>query len=147
MLAGIKPTAGRIIWYGVILITADQDTAGPMAKSVADAAILLGVLEGAKPDPNDPAADRCAPPHEHDYTRSLKKDGLKGARIGIPRAFYYDKVHAAGGKETRGGLEDADAKVIAEAIAILKQPVAVIIDPSGIDSHRRNTHSRYSWAA
>src|SRR5207249_35947 len=53
MLAGIKPTVGRISRYGVIPITADQDTAGPMAKSVADVAIMLGALEGASPDPND----------------------------------------------------------------------------------------------
>ena len=55
MLAGIKPTVGRISRYGVIPITADQDTAGPMAKTVTDAAIMLGALEGATPDPNDPA--------------------------------------------------------------------------------------------
>src|SRR6516225_2299659 len=53
MLVGIKPTVGRISRYGVIPITADQDTAGPMAKTVTDAAIMLGVLEGAAPDPND----------------------------------------------------------------------------------------------
>src|ERR1700730_16934355 len=52
MLAGIKPTVGRISRYGVIPITADQDTAGPMAKSVSDVAIMLGVLEGIAPDPN-----------------------------------------------------------------------------------------------
>ena len=51
MLVGIKPTVGRISRYGVIPITADQDTAGPMARTVTDAAILLGVLEGAAPDP------------------------------------------------------------------------------------------------
>ena len=55
MLVGIKPTVGRISRYGVIPITADQDTPGPMARTVADAAILLGVLEGAAPDPHDPA--------------------------------------------------------------------------------------------
>ena len=59
MLAGIKPTVGRISRYGVIPITADQDTAGPMARTVTDAAILLGVLEGAAPDPNDPATKRA----------------------------------------------------------------------------------------
>ena len=53
MLVGIKPTVGRISRYGVIPITADQDTPGPMARTVADAAALLGVLEGAAPDPND----------------------------------------------------------------------------------------------
>ena len=51
MLVGIKPTVGRISRYGIIPITADQDTAGPMARTVTDAAILLGALEGAAPDP------------------------------------------------------------------------------------------------
>src|SRR5260221_426543 len=92
MLAAVKPTAGRISRYGVIPITADQDTAGPMARTVADAAILLGALEGGAPDPNDAATRRCPPPPGRDYTRFLKKDGLKGARIGIPRANFYDKV-------------------------------------------------------
>ena len=55
MLAGIKPTVGRISRYGVIPITADQDTAGPMARSVTDAAILFGALESASPDANDAA--------------------------------------------------------------------------------------------
>src|SRR5207253_1142421 len=89
LLVGIKPTVGRISRYGVIPITADQDTAGPMAKFVRDAAILLGVLEGNNPDPNDSATTRCTPPPNHDYTVFLKKDGLKGARIGIPRAGIY----------------------------------------------------------
>src|SRR6202042_2912725 len=62
MLAGIKPTVGRISRYGVIPITADQDTPGPMAKSVTDAAIMLGALEGAAPDPNDPATAQCPRP-------------------------------------------------------------------------------------
>src|SRR6202167_1547892 len=77
MLAGIKPTVGRISRYGVIPITADQDTAGPMAKSVAAAAIMLGVLESATPDPNDPATQRCTPPPGRDYTRFLNPNGLK----------------------------------------------------------------------
>src|SRR5437899_4497520 len=59
MLAGIKPTVGRVSRYGVIPITADQDTPGPMAKFVTDAAIVLGVLEGKAPDPNDSATTRC----------------------------------------------------------------------------------------
>src|SRR5712691_600287 len=92
MLVGIKPTVGRISRYGVIPITADQDTPGPMAKSVTDAAVLLGILEGAQPDPNDPATRKCPPPAGRDYTRFLNPAGLKGARIGIPRAFFYDKT-------------------------------------------------------
>ena len=73
MLAAIKPTVGRISRYGVIPITADQDTPGPMAKSVTDAAILLGVLEGKYPDANDPATTNCTPPPNHDYTAFLKR--------------------------------------------------------------------------
>src|SRR5256884_3376450 len=66
MLVGIKPTVGRISRYGVIPITADQDTAGPMARTVTDAAILLGALESAAPDPNDPATSKCPPPAGRD---------------------------------------------------------------------------------
>src|SRR5258708_2356147 len=134
MLAAIKPTVGRISRYGVIPITADQDTAGPMAKSVTDAAIMFGVLEGASPDPNDPATKTCTPPAGRDYTRFLKADGLKGARIGIPRAFFYDKTTPPGAKEPRGGLNADQAKVMTEAIAILKQQGADVIDPAEIPS-------------
>src|SRR5579863_2459779 len=62
MLAGIKPTLGRISRYGVIPITADQDTPGPMAKTVEDAAIMLGALESPAPDPHDSATRICTPP-------------------------------------------------------------------------------------
>src|ERR671930_180483 len=85
MLVGIKPTVGRVSRHGVIPITADQDTAGPMARTVTDAAILLGVLEGAAPDPNDEATRRCPPPPGRDYTRFLDPRALQDARIGIPR--------------------------------------------------------------
>jgi amidase len=134
MLAAIKPTVGRISRYGVIPITADQDTAGPMAKSVTDVAIMFGVLESAAPDPNDPATKTCTPPAGRDYTRFLKADGLKGARIGIPRAFFYDKTTPPGAKEPRGGLNPDQAKVMTEAIAILKQQGAIIVDPAEIPS-------------
>ena len=97
MLAAIKPTVGRISRYGVIPITADQDTAGPMAKSVSDVAIMLGALESASPDPNDAATRTCTPPPGRDYTKFLNRNGLKGARIGIPRAFFYDRVTPPGG--------------------------------------------------
>jgi len=134
MLVGIKPTIGRVSRYGVIPITADQDTPGPMARTVADAAIMLGVLEGALADPNDPATSKCARVPGADYTRYLNRDGLKGARIGIPRAFFYDKATPPGVKEPRGGLDPAQAKVMDEAIAILKQQGAVIVDPIEIPS-------------
>src|SRR6266545_2937797 len=134
MLAGIKPTVGRISRYGVIPITADQDTAGPMAKSVSDVAIMFGVLESAAPDPNDPATRTCTPPANRDYTVFLKRDGLKGARIGIPRAFYYDRVAVPGEENPRGWLNDAQRKSMDEAIAVLKQQGAIIIDPANIPS-------------
>lgn len=134
MLAGIKPTLGRISRYGIIPITADQDTAGPMARTVADAAILLGVLEGAAVDSNDPATSKCARVPNSDYTRFLNAGGLKGARIGIPRAFFYEKITPPGGREPRGGLSPELAKVMEEAITILKQQGAIIIDPVEIPS-------------
>ena len=134
MLAGIKPTVGRISRYGVIPITADQDTAGPMAKSVGDVAIMLGILESAAPDPNDPATRTCMPPPGHAYTTFLNRDGLKGARIGIPRAFFYDRITPPGEENPRGGLNEAQRKVMEEAIAVLKQRGAVIVDPANIPS-------------
>jgi amidase len=134
MLAAIKPTVGRISRYGVIPITADQDTAGPMAKFVTDAAILFGVLEGNNPDANDPATTRCTPPANHDYLPFLKKDGLKGARIGIPRAGFYDKITLPGTDKPRGGLNPEQLKAMNDAIAVLKDQGAVIVDPADIPS-------------
>ena len=134
MLAGIKPTVGRVSRYGVIPITADQDTPGPMARTVADAAIMLGVLEGAAADPNDAATSKCSRVPNGDYTKFLNRDGLKGARIGIPRAFFYDKITLPGEKQQRGGLDPAQAKVMEEAITILKQQGAIIVDPVEIPS-------------
>src|SRR4051794_12858764 len=134
MPAGVKPRVGRVSRYGVTPITADQDTPGPMAKSVTDAAIMLGALEGASPDPNDPATKNCTPPPNRDYTQFLKRDGLKGARIGIPRAFYYDKSTPPGADKPRGGLNDDQQKVMKEAIEILTAQGAVIVDPADIPS-------------
>ena len=134
MLVGIKPTVGRISRYGVIPITADQDTPGPMARTVTDAAIMLGALEGRTPDPHDPATQACAPPSGHSYTRYLRAGALKGARIGIPRAFFYDRTHVPGESEPRGGLTPAQQIVMANAIAVLKAQGAVVIDPANIPS-------------
>jgi amidase len=134
MLVGIKPTVGRVSRYGVIPITADQDTPGPMTRTVADAAIMLGAMEGTSPDPNDAATKTCSPPANNDYTPHLKRDALKGARIGIPRAFFYDKVTPPGDKEARGGLNDAQRKVMAEAIEALKREGAIVVDPVELPS-------------
>jgi amidase len=134
MLVGIKPTLGRISRHGIIPITADQDTAGPMARTVTDAAIVLGVLEGAAPDPNDAATSACTPPPGNDYTPFLQAGALKGARIGIPRAFFYDRFTPPDSKEGRGGLNADQAKVMAEAIDVLRAQGAVIVDPADIPS-------------
>jgi amidase len=147
MLAAIKPTVGRISRYGVIPITADQDTAGPMAKSVTDVAIMFGAMESASPDPNDPATRLCTPAPGRDYTKFLKTDGLKGARIGIPRASFYDAFTPPGppppaadaGRGGRGGgggggLNADQKKAMDDAIAILKAQGAIIIDPANIPS-------------
>jgi amidase len=83
-VVGIKPTVGLVSRDGIIPITADQDTAGPITRTVADAAILLGVLAGH--DPNDPATEACLEPGNcfDDYTRFLKRKALRGARIAVP---------------------------------------------------------------
>jgi amidase len=133
MLVTIKPTVGRISRYGIIPLTADQDTAGPMARSIADAAILLGVLEDPQPDPMDPVKP-CQPPPNRDYTRFLKPDALAGARIGIPRAFYYERIVPPGLSEPRGGLNADQAAVMREAIEVLRQNGAIIVDPADIPS-------------
>jgi amidase len=105
-----------------------------MTKFVADAAIMLGALEGATPDSDDAATKTCTPPPGRDYTKFLNAAGLKGARIGIPRAFFYDRVTPPGEKEPRGGLNDAQRKAMDDAIAVLKQQGAVIVDPVEIPS-------------
>ncbi|MEO7158057.1 MAG: amidase family protein, partial [Vicinamibacterales bacterium] len=141
MLAAIKPTVGRISRYGVIPITADQDTAGPMARSVTDAAILFGALESASPDPNDAATKTCQAPPNRDYTPFLKREGLKGARIGIPRANFYDRITPPGEENPRGGLNESQATSMAEAIAVLKKEGATVIDadiPSVVDQDPKN---------
>ncbi len=134
MLAAIKPTVGRISRWGVIPITGDQDTAGPMARTVTDAAILFGVLEGAEPDSNDPITSRCERPANGDYTAFLDAAGLQGARIGIPRAAYYDSVAVPGTERFQGGLSDESAAVMADVIRILQEQGATVVDPADIPS-------------
>jgi amidase len=84
MLVGIKPTLGLISRDGIIPIVADQDTAGPLARTVRDAAILLGAMAGF--DPNDPATAACLQPGNcfSDYTRFLDRHALRRARIAVP---------------------------------------------------------------
>ena len=134
MLAAIKPTVGRVSRYGIIPITADQDIAGPMARTVTDAAIFFGALEGAEPDPNDASTQRCERPPNGDYTAFLNLDGLQGARIGIPRAMYYDSVQVPGTDRWRSRLSEEGRAMMAEAIEILEANGATIVDPADIPS-------------
>lgn len=134
MLVGIRATLGRISRWGIAPVTLDHDMAGPMARTVADAAILLGGMESAAPDPNDPATDVCEPPSGRDYTPFLNADGLQGARIGIPRAFYYDGITLNGESRSRGGLTAEQAELMSEAIAALESAGAVIVDPADVPS-------------
>ncbi|HKV13273.1 MAG TPA: amidase family protein [Thermoanaerobaculia bacterium] len=97
-VVGIKPTVGLVSRDGIIPITADQDTAGPIARTVADAAAVLGVIAGY--DPADPATAACLTPGNcfSDYTRFLDKKALKGARIAVMTpipASRLDQMNAA----------------------------------------------------
>ena len=134
MLAAIKPTVGRISRWGIIPISGDQDTAGPMARNVSDAAIFFGALESASPDTNDPATSRCEPAPNGDYTAFLNADGLAGARIGIPRAMYYDSIQVPGTDRWINRMNDESRAIMAEAIEILRQQGAEIVDPADIPS-------------
>ncbi|WP_026694289.1 amidase family protein [Peribacillus kribbensis] len=122
-LVGIKPTVGLIGRTGIIPIAHTQDTAGPMARTVGDAVILLNALRGQ--DPADPAtgANRLA---SVDFTASLKKDGLQGKRIGIAREVYFDY------------LSEEKQHILDSAIEVLKQQGAVIIDQVEIPSSKED---------
>jgi amidase len=132
MLVGIKPTVGRNSRWGIIPITADQDTAGPMARNVTDAAIMLGAMEGV--DPKDPATTTCVRPPGSDYTRFLRLTGLRGARIGIPRANYYDPITPPGATNPTGGRTPEQLAIATQVIQVLKEQGAVIVDPANIPS-------------
>jgi amidase len=121
-LVGIKPTIGLVSRTGIIPISHTQDTAGPMARTVADAASLLGAMTGA--DPLDAATVVSSGQRESDYTRALKLDGLKGARIGIARKRYF-------------GYSPMTDKMIDLAIADMKAQGATIIDPADIPTAAR----------
>lgn len=110
-LVGIKPTLGLVSRSGIIPIAHSQDTAGPMARSVADAALMLAALTGA--DPKDPITQEGAG-KGGDYLAALRTGGLKGARIGVARNFFGDNV-------------DVDA-VIEKALAELRAQGAVLVE-------------------
>jgi amidase len=117
-LVGIKPTVGLVSRSGIIPISASQDTAGPMARSVADAAALLTVLAGY--DPDDPATEPLKSREPLDYTQFLRRDALKGVRIGVMRqqAGFHNEVDA----------------VFNRAIDTLRAQGATLVDPAEIST-------------
>jgi amidase len=114
-LVGIKPTLGLVSRAGVVPISHSQDTAGPMARTVADAAALLSVLTGV--DPRDAATRASAGHVQPDYTRFLDPNGLRGARIGVARNKYF-------------GYDPHADRIVNHAIDEMKHLGAVIVDPA-----------------
>ena len=133
MLVGIRPSTGRISRYGIVPLSLDQDTAGPMTKSVADAAIMLGVMEG-EPDAHDARTTECTAPPNHDYMPFLKADALKGARIGIPRAGIYEARQFPGQARPFAGLKPDELASMEAAIAALEAAGAEVVDPADLPS-------------
>jgi amidase len=118
-IVGIKPTLGLISRSGIIPIAHSQDTAGPMARSVRDAAILLGALAGV--DPRDGATSASAGKAAADYTKFLDPHGLRGARIGVARKYF--------------GSNDAQDQLMNNLIAAMKRQGADIVDPADLPTH------------
>jgi amidase len=114
-IVGFKPTLGRVSRNGIIPIAASQDTAGPMARSVRDAAVLMSAIAG--PDPRD-AATANAPPADADYMAALTPDALQGRRIGVVRQFLPNQPQAV-------ALFEAALKVLRAQGAVLVENLAI----------------------
>jgi amidase len=117
-LAGIKPTVGLISRNGIIPISHTQDGAGPMCRTVRDAAILLGVLTGV--DPAHPATAASAGKSYTDYTQFCDPNGLKGARIGVARKYF--------------GFSDAVDALMEQSLDVMKKQGATLVDPADIET-------------
>jgi amidase len=118
-IVGIKPTLGLISRAGIIPIAHSQDTAGPMARSVRDAAILLGALAGI--DPRDSATAASQGKTATDYTKFLDPNGLRGARIGVARKYF--------------GSNDVQDQLTNNLIDAMKRQGAEIVDPADLPTH------------
>jgi amidase len=118
-IVGIKPTLGMISRAGIIPIAHSQDTAGPMARTVRDAAILLNALAGA--DPRDLATAESVGKIAADYTRFLHPNGLRGARIGVARKYF--------------GFSDSVDDLMNNVLEEMKRQGAVLVDPADLESH------------
>ncbi|HEX7958349.1 MAG TPA: amidase family protein [Terriglobales bacterium] len=132
LLVGIKPTVGLVSRSGIVPITADQDTAGPLARTVTDAARLLGVLAGF--DPQDPATAACLKPGNclTDYTKFLDRHALRGARIAVPHYAYWTTTNPNDPNDpvnARVNLSPEQQQVMNDAIAVLRAEGATVVDP------------------
>ena len=127
-LVGIKPTVGLVSRAGIIPISHSQDTAGPMARNVRDAAILLGALAGV--DPRDSATAASTGKIALDYTSFLDPNGLRGARIGVARKYF--------------GFNDAVDKIMEEIIAEIKTQGAEVVDPADLPSHGKFNDTEFT---
>jgi amidase len=123
LLVGIKPTVGLVSRDGIVPITADQDTAGPLARTVRDAAILLGAIAGF--DPNDAATAACLTPGKcfSDYTQFLDRHALHGARIAVPHFSYWTDTN------NNVSLSPEQQDIMNDAIAVLRKEGAFVADP------------------
>jgi amidase len=126
-LVGIKPTIGLVSRTGIIPIAHSQDTAGPMARTVRDAAILLGAMAGI--DPRDKVTTGGRAPSVTDYTQFLDRDGLKDMRIGVARKHF--------------GFNDRVDKLMNELLAEMKKLGAVLVDPSDIPTSGKFDDSEF----
>jgi len=117
-LAGIKPTVGLVSRSGIIPISHSQDGAGPMCRTVRDAAILLGALTGV--DPEDAATAASAGKSQTDYAQYCDPNGLKGARIGVARKYF--------------GFSEAVDALMEQSLGVLKQQGATLVDPADIET-------------
>jgi amidase len=115
-IVGIKPTVGLVSRAGIIPISHTQDTAGPLCRSVADAALLLSVMAG--PDPRD-SATAGAGGHAQDLTKFLDPGSLRGKRIGVARAKLF-------------GYSDATDRLAEAALEVLRREGAVVVDPADV---------------
>ncbi|KXN81982.1 hypothetical protein AN958_03329 [Leucoagaricus sp. SymC.cos] len=122
-LAGIKPTVGLTSRAGVIPISAHQDTVGPMTRSMTDAAVVLSVIAGKDPNDNFTLAQPDTVP---DYTRALRKDSLRGKRIGVPRSVFLN---------TSISGDDPSVNVQFEkALQVIRNLGATVVDPANMPS-------------
>lgn len=127
-IVGIKPTVGLVSRAGIVPISHSQDTAGPMARTVTDAAILLGALTGA--DERDPATAASQGRSTDDYTQFLDLDGLRGARIGVARNYF--------------GFHPLVDAIMERAIVTLRAAGAVIVDPANIATAKQFGDDEYT---